>query len=269
MKTEMHADPSSPRTEAGASVRATWHSTLWKVLAGFIPLFLILQYGPVLLLPLLGSPWHVLVPAAVMLGLALGFERWFFGNRPRQGLRQLGYGRPGWRAVIVALLLTAIMLLFFPVLSQVSGMRLSLNPDWLPTLIGIIAFNGLAEETLFRGYAFGHLRQNSSFLRAGFISLLLFAGAHLFLFLGNPFIVALAATLVAVTSAFPMAHLFERGRGTLWAPVIVHAGTHAIRLVDIPDGLYITAVTAWLGMQIFLPLLVFAFRRYLRGSPEN
>jgi len=208
----------------------------------------------------------VLIPAAAMIGLAVGLERLIFRHQPRQALHQLGYGRPGRRAVIVALILAGIMLLFFPVLSRVSGVRLSLNEDWLITLVGIIAFNGLAEETLFRGYAFGHLRQASTFLRAGFVSLLLFAAAHLFLFIGNPFVVALAGTLVAVSAAFPMAYLFETGRRTIWAPVIVHAGTHAIRLVAIPDAVYMPAVTAWLGMQIFLPLLVFAFRRYLSGS---
>jgi hypothetical protein len=69
----------------------------------------------------------------------------------------------------------------------------------------------VAEETLFRGYAFGHLRQRSSFLSAAFVSLLLFVAAHLYLFAGNPFIIGLAATLAAVAAAFPMAYLFEHG----------------------------------------------------------
>jgi membrane protease YdiL (CAAX protease family) len=156
------------------------------------------------------------------------------------------------------------MLLFFPVLSLASGARLRLNEDWLLTLAGIILLNGLAEETLFRGYVFGNLRQGSSFLRAGFISLLLFAAAHLYLFFGNPFILGLAGTLVAISAAFPMAYLFERGNSTIWAPVILHVATHIIRLVAIPEAVYMPAVVAWLGMQIFLPLLVFAFRKYLK-----
>jgi membrane protease YdiL (CAAX protease family) len=158
------------------------------------------------------------------------------------------------------------MLLFFPVLSLVSGVRLSLKSDWLWTLTGIIAFNGLAEETLFRGYVFGNLRRVNSFLRAGFLSLILFAAVHLYLFVGNPFAIALTATLVAVSAAYPMAYLFERGRNTLWAPVVLHVATHAIRLVDIPEALYMTAVLAWLVMQIGLPLLVFAFYKYLRDQ---
>lgn len=94
---------------------------------------------------------------------------------------------------------------------------------------------------------------------------MLFAAAHLFLFVGNPFAIALAGTLVAVSAAFPLAYLFERGGSTIWAPAIFHVATHAIRLVAIPETLYTTAVTAWLVMEIGLPLLVFAFRKYLKG----
>jgi membrane protease YdiL (CAAX protease family) len=132
-------------------------------------------------------------------------------------------------------------------------------------LAGIVVFNGLAEETLFRGYVFGNLRQGRSFLHAGFISLLLFAAAHLYLFVGNPFIIALAGTLVALIAAFPMAYLFERGNNTIWAPVILHIVVHGIRLFAIPEKLEMPVVMAWLALQIFLPLLLFAFRRYLKG----
>jgi membrane protease YdiL (CAAX protease family) len=159
-----------------------------------------------------------------------------------------------------------VILLFFPVLSLATGARLSLNGDWLWTLAGIVVFNGFAEETLFRGYVFGNLRRGNSFLGAGLISLLFFAAAHLFLFIGNPFAIALAGTLVAVTAAFPMAYLFERGGNTIWAPVILHVAVHTIRLVSIPETLYMPAVLAWLVLQIFLPLLVFAFRKYLKDE---
>ena len=261
--------PTNPSHVVAAQPEALSRQALWKtiskVLAGFIPMFLILQIGLVLLQPRLGVPWYVLIPAVVMLGVALGFEMLFFKRQPLQALRQLGYGFPGGRAIVVALIISGVMLLFFPVLSLASGARLSLNSDWALTLIGIIVLNGLAEETLFRGYVFSNLRQGSSFLRAGFISLLLFAAVHLYLFVGNPFIIGLAGTLVAVSAAFPMAYLFERGNSTIWAPVILHVATHTIRLVAIPEALYMPAVVAWLVLQIFLPLLVFAFRRYLKG----
>ena len=266
MTTGMHKDPSGLlAVPHQAETRLVWWMTFAKVIAGFIPLFLILQFGPTLLLPRVGQFWSVIIPAAVMLCLAVGCEILLFKNRPLQALRQLGYGRPGGRAITVALILSGVMLLFFPVLSLVSGARLGLNSGWLWTLVGIVVFNGLAEETLFRGFVFGHLRQMSSFLRAGLISLLFFAAVHLFLFVGNPFAIALAGTLVSVTAAFPMAYLFERGGSTIWATVILHVAVHTIRLVAIPEALFMPVVLAWLVLQIFLPLLVFAFRRTLKG----
>jgi membrane protease YdiL (CAAX protease family) len=207
----------------------------------------------------------MVIPAVVMLGLALGIEMLFFKRQPLRALRQLGYGLPHGRAIVVALILSGMMILFFPILSLVSGARLSLNPDWLLTLTGIILVNGLAEETLFRGYVFGNLRQGSSFLRAGFISLLLFAAVHLVLFIDNPFIIGLVGTLVAVSAAFPMAYLYEHGNNTIWAPVIMHITTSTIRLIAIPEPLYMPAAAAWLVLMIVLSLLVFVFRRYLKG----
>jgi membrane protease YdiL (CAAX protease family) len=268
MATGYSTDSSGSRaSQSDAAVQGTWLQTLVKVFAGFLPLFLILQFGPDLLLRRVGQFWALFISAGVMLLLALGVEMLlFFNNRPLQALRQLGYGRPAVRPIVVALLLSGVMLLFFPLLSLITGVRLGLNSGWVLTLVSIVVFNGLAEETLFRGYVFGHLRQKSTFLRAGLISLLFFAAAHLFLFLRNPFAIALAGTLVAVTAAFPMAFLFERGNHTIWAPVVLHVATHAIRLVSIPEAVYMTAVLAWLVMQIFLPLLVFAFRRYLKDE---
>lgn len=264
MTTKLYTDPTRKQAALEESPRKIWWMTLAKVIAGFIVLYLVLQFSPLLMLPRLGQNVSVMITAAVMLGLAVGFQVLFFRRRPLEALRQLGYGRPGGRAIVVALILSGLMLLFFPALVLVTGTTLRLNDDWLLTLASIILFSGLAEETLFRGYVFGNLRRSSPFLRAGFVSLLLFAAVHLYLFVGNPFMIGLAATLVAVSAAYPLAYLFERGGSTLWAPVIVHSATHIIRLVAIPQEFYMPAMMAWLGMQIFMPLLIFAFHKYLK-----
>jgi membrane protease YdiL (CAAX protease family) len=265
MTTELYTDPSKRQAEKLITSRQAGWMTLAKVIAGFFSLYLVLQVGLALLIPRIGPTWGVLITAVTMLCLAVVFQAWFFQGPPLEALRQLGYGRPRWRAIVVALILSGVMLLFFPAVSVITGVRLGLNSGWLWTLAGIVVFNGLAEETLFRGYVFGNLRQGRSFLHAGFISLLLFAAAHLYLFVGNPFIIALAGTLVALIAAFPMAYLFERGNNTIWAPVILHIVVHGIRLFAIPEKLEMPVVMAWLALQIFLPLLLFAFRRYLKG----
>jgi membrane protease YdiL (CAAX protease family) len=145
-----------------------------------------------------------------------------------------------------------------------------LKSDWLWILLGIVALNGIAEETLFRGYVFGHLRQEWSFHKAALISLVVFAAAHLFLFVQNSPAVAIAGTLVAVASAYPLAWLYERCHFTIWAGVIIHIMTHAIRLVDVPESFYMPAVLAWIVLQIGIPLLIFLFRgNLLKTQPVN
>jgi hypothetical protein len=95
MTTQMHTDPSLLSAQPEAAARAARRNTFGKVLAGFIPLFLVLEFGPILLLPRIGQTWAVLVAAAAMLGLAVLIEVMLFKYGPFQALRQLGYGRVG------------------------------------------------------------------------------------------------------------------------------------------------------------------------------
>jgi membrane protease YdiL (CAAX protease family) len=156
------------------------------------------------------------------------------------------------------------MLAFFPLYSVATGTPLGLKSDWLWVLVGAIALNGLAEETLFRGFVFGHLRQaGHSFRRAAVISLLIFGAVHLFLFTSNPFLVAFLATALAIAAAFPFAFLYERAGTIIWAGVIVHVGAHAFRLVEIPEAQFLTVASAWILIQFGAVFLVFAFRNNL------
>jgi membrane protease YdiL (CAAX protease family) len=164
----------------------------------------------------------------------------------------------------VAAAVTLIMLGFFPVFTAATGADVTLKADWWWILAGAIALNGIGEEALFRGFIFGGLRRSGrSFVRAGSVSLVFFAAVHLMLFVQNAFIIAGLGTLVAIASAFPLAYLFEHSRNTLWAPAIVHVGTHAIRLVDVSGPHAQTALIAWIALQLVAPCVVFAFRGIL------
>ncbi len=135
-------------------------------------------------------------------------------------------------------------------------------------LLGAIALNGIAEETLFRGFVFGHLRQaGQSFWRAGSTSLLIFALVHLVLFATNPPLVATLALIVAVVAAFPLAFLYERAGNTIWAGVVLHVGAHFFRLVEIPEAQYMTVALMWLVLQIGIPFLVLVFANNLLKVP--
>ncbi len=241
-----------------------------SILIGCATMFVILELGVTFLAALLDQTWAALIVTAIMVLVALLFERQAFKHHAPQSLRAIGYGKPNPRAILVAAILGLIMLAFFPIFSLVTGAQITLKADWLWILVGIIVLNGIGEETLFRGYVFGGLRREAglSFRHAGFISMAIFAAVHLLLFVGNPFFVGLLGTLIAVAAAFPMAYLFERGNNTIWALVVLHVATHTIRLVDISEPQYLTAVAVWLLLQIGMVFLVYLFLNNLL-KPQN
>jgi membrane protease YdiL (CAAX protease family) len=242
-----------------------------SILIGCAMMFVILELGVTWLATLWDQTWAALMVTAVMILVAVLFERQAFKHEPVQGLRAIGYGKPNLRAIGVAMIIGLIMLAFFPIFSLVTGAQITLKAGWLWILVGAIALNGIGEETLFRGYVFGGLRREAglSFRQAGFISMAIFAAVHLLLFVGNPFFVGLLGTLVAVSAAFPMAYLFERGNNTIWAPVVLHVATHSIRLVDISEPQYLKAVGIWLLLQIGMVFLVYLFLNNLLKPQEQ
>jgi membrane protease YdiL (CAAX protease family) len=253
----------NPNISVAGNLGKPTRRAIGLILGGCAVMFLILQGGMTWLTGKIDATWLVLQITAVMLVAAIICERWLFRLNTGQALLALGYDRPYPRAILAAGMITCLMLAFFPVFTLATGIPFSLKSDWLWILLSIVILNGLGEETLFRGYVFGNLRKvGFSFTRAGFISMVIFAAVHLFLFVQNPFIFGLLGTLVAVAAAFPMAYLFERGHNTIWAPMLLHVAAHAIRLVDMPGASYMTVVTVWLVLQLAIPFLVLA----LRGS---
>jgi len=235
--------------------------TTWLILLGAGVMFLILQFGVTFLVSMMDLTWSALIGTAVMLAFVLALERLVFARRPVEALSALGWGRANPRAMLVAVILSVAMLAFFPVVSLVWGVPMELRSDWLWILAGAIALNGIGEETLFRGFIFGHLRRaGSSFVRAGLIALLIFTAIHLLLFAQNPFVVALAGTVIALVASFPLAFLFERAGFSIWPTVILHVATHTIRLVAIPEPYSMAVLVAWLGLQILMPFLIWIFR---------
>jgi membrane protease YdiL (CAAX protease family) len=232
-------------------------------------MFLILQVGATWLAGLFDLTWAALIVTALMLLTAAVFERLVFNLTLPQAFRVLGFGPPTARAMLAAALIACIMLLFFPVFSFITEVPIRLQPNWPWILVGAIALNGVAEETLFRGFVFGGLRRSGlSFGPAGTISMAIFAAVHLLLFVQSPFIIALLSTLLALAAAFPMAYLFERGGNIVWAPALLHVAAHTIRLVDIPEPYFLPAVASWSVMQLSIPFLVFAFRKRLLTLPR-
>jgi membrane protease YdiL (CAAX protease family) len=204
------------------------------------------------------------------LGLAVGaivvvamllVERAFFGLSLAQAAKALGIGRPNGRGVGVAIGIGAALLVVIPIYGLATGTRLSMYPGWSLLLPGLFAQGGIAEETLFRGFLFRRVREGRSFWRAVAIAAVPFVAVHLILFATLPFPVAVASILLAAIISAPLAHLFELGGRTVWAPAIVHFVVQgAIKVVTPPEG-ELGLALVWMAASAVLPFLAFLVPR--------
>jgi membrane protease YdiL (CAAX protease family) len=237
------------------------------VLAGFLLIWLVLQgVGG----GLKSGRGEAGIPVAVIVLIAaLLVERLITGRPLPEAARALGLGRPGVGSLLAAFLVSLLLLAFYPIFAAVTGARLALVEGWPWLAVGIFAQGGIAEELLFRGFLFRHLRQRRGFWRAAFLSMLVFAAVHLLLIAVMSPPVAIAATLLAVATSFPLARLFEQGANTLWAPALVHAVIQSIKLVQFPETFATSSTLAWMAACAVIPYLAFAFRERNRGATAH
>src|SRR4029453_17358229 len=131
---------------------------------------------------------------------------------PRQrsmAVRQLGLGRPRVRGMVAAGSVAWLLLIVALVFVRARGLAPAFYPGWISLLPGLFAQAGIAEEVLFRGYLFGHIRVGRTFWRAAALSMLPFVAVHLVLFFSMSWPIALASVVLAILISFPMAYLFE------------------------------------------------------------
>lgn len=196
----------------------------------------------------------------------LALEMLVFRHNFAAAFRFLGFGRPDSRTFIITAVTGLFTLLFFPVFSAITGATVAIPDNWLWKLSGIIAIHGIAEEALFRGFLFHHLRFGRTFNRAAFLSLLVFAAAHVYLFTYMPAPLAFFSTLLSLASAFPFAYLFERGGNTIWSPALMHTSVHAISFFDISESHVMKGGIAWMTVWILTVILMYVFRKNLFES---
>jgi membrane protease YdiL (CAAX protease family) len=177
-------------------------------------------------------------------------------------LRAVGLGMPRTQGLAVAAGVGGLVLLVAPLFALATGSTLTTTVGSLGLLPGLFAQAGVAEETLFRGYLYGHLRTGRTFWRAAALSMLPFVAVHLVLFASQPFGVALAALGLAVVVSFPMAQLFELGGATIWPPALLHFVVQGAVKVLVVSGEDSAAFPlAWMLGSAVLPLLVFLVPR--------
>jgi membrane protease YdiL (CAAX protease family) len=156
------------------------------------------------------------------------------------------------------------------VYSLITDATVTIRQGSLWLLPGLFAQGGVAEETVFRGYLFGHLRRGRSFWRAAGLSTLPFVAVHLTLFVTLSWPVALAALLLSVLLSFPLARLFELGGWTIWPPALVHfvvQGT--VKIVDVAGDAASAFPFVWMTATAVIPLLVFVIPPVTAAAGES
>jgi membrane protease YdiL (CAAX protease family) len=171
---------------------------------------------------------------------------------------RLGLGRPPARAIVAATLVGAAVFVTYVAGSAAMGIELELRSNWPVVLVGVLLFHGLAEELVWRGYVYGHLRQTNSFRGAVLRTVPLIALTHVPIIVGEGLAVGSLAVLSAAVTCLPLAYLYDRGARTVWPPAIVHGLIGTWQLFERTYPLEFSMLI--LCGSIITPLTAFAFR---------
>jgi membrane protease YdiL (CAAX protease family) len=230
-----------------------------RLLAGLAVAFLVFDRAAALTGSGLGQAG--LIVGALAVGTTALAERLLFPKPFSAVPASLGLGRPSARAVGAALAIGTVMLGFFPLAARMTGTPIALRDGWPLLVPGLLAQGGIAEECLFRGYLFGHLRRERSFWRAAWLSVPPFVAVHLLLFTYMPVPVAAAATLLSLVMSFPLARLYDLGGATIWAPALLHfVAQGAVKIAVVPDDKQMLLGMSWMGVCALVPWTAFAIR---------
>ena len=198
--------------------------------------------------------WGLLV-AAVVVAAAVIYER--FVLAPKVSPVVSAFGRATARGMGAAAAVSVALILVPAVAAGFAGWTLRLDDRIVVTAIGLFAQAGIAEETLFRSYLFGHLREGRSFWRAAWLSIAPFAAVHLFLFWTMPWPIAAAALALSCVISFPLAWLYELGGRTVWAPAVLHAVIQGLIKVVVVSGPGSEGLPLiWMAACAVLPLVL-------------
>jgi len=191
----------------------------------------------------------LVVGAGIVIQYLLHNESW----------QELGLAASARRGICTALFLATGLLVVGTIYALAAGGAVAVVPatPWL--LLGIFAQAGIAEELVFRGYLFGHIRRTCPFWRAALISAIPFALVHLTLFFNLPWAIALTALVMSVVMTFPLSWLYELGGRTIWAPAVLHTVLQAApKLITLDDA---TFPIVWMVGGMIVAWLAFLVRR--------
>ena len=207
--------------------------------------------------------WHVVIAAAVLL-TAVIVERILY-RMPIGGLLRGWFGRPSARSIVAAAGVSAVVLGVYPLFAVITGSALALRPDWPWVLVGVFAFHGIAEELVWRGFAFRRLREGRSFRAAVLWTMPLVAATHVPIVMTMGLAVGIGAMAVAAATSLSFAHLYEAGHRTLWAPAVVHTAIDVFKLFTVPASAATAFSLLLVAVSLVVPLLVLAVPRRVQS----
>ena len=194
----------------------------------------------------------------LVVGTTIAAKIFLFNRSFKESFSDVGLTRPNALGVLIAVVICVLMLVSIFVFASVTDSSFSFYPSWYLLVPGLFFQAGIAEETLFRGYLFGFIRQKYSFWKAAGISAVPFILVHLIMFYSLPFAIAFASILLSVVLSFPLARLFELGGNTIWAPAILHFVVQGTVKVLVASGESAqTFPLFWITVCAVIPLLVF------------
>jgi membrane protease YdiL (CAAX protease family) len=208
-----------------------------------------------------------LVVLAAVVVAAVVVERVLYPAPLGTVLRRLGFGRPTARPLLASAAVSCLLLLVYPVYGLIDA-PLALRSDWVWILMGVFALHGLAEELVWRGFAFRRLRQGRSFWSAVWWTMPLLAATHVPIVLTAGPAIGLGAMVVAAVTTLAFSYLYETGRQTLWAAALLHTAIDSFKLFVIPEGAVPTLSLLLIIASILIPLLVLLVPRRMLAPTD-
>lgn len=202
-----------------------------------------------------------LVVCAVILVLTARAEHQLTGVSFRDSVRAIGLGAPPVRALAAGFAFSLALIACLPLLARLTGSTLAVRDGAMWLAVGMFAQGGVAEETLFRGFMYRHLREGRAFWRAAFLSAVPFTVAHVPLLFTLAPAVALLSLGMAIAVSFPLAWLFDRANNSVWPAAIIHATIQGgIKVLVDEAPTFQRLALAWVAIGLIGSWLLFLLR---------
>ncbi len=180
-----------------------------------------------------------------------------------QALSDIGITRFNWTGIRIAAVFLLPLLVVFPLFSLLASTPLATRPNWQWLVLSALLTNGLAEETMMRGFVFRHLRDGRPFWRAAALSTIYFAAYHSVLIFTAGVLFGVIGVMIAIPTGFLTAYIYERGNNTIWASALLHAVNNTLVYIFVlPTNIQPGATVLYLviGLVLSIVIVLWAYR---------